>query len=81
MSIEAQLIGGPHDGQIISMPDLRQRWRMPAPTRAEYWLLSHEGTDPLGEVVPIADYDLMFTNGHPAINDAGQYRFRFAGYE
>lgn len=78
MSIEAQLEGGPEDGTIIRMPDLRKRWRMPTTARRSRTSIAE---DPIDRVIPIADYDLMLTDGRPSVNDTGQYRFEFVGYE
>lgn len=75
--VKAQLVGGPYDGEIIHMPDLRPHWRMPMRQRPTT-LREPDSVEPN---LTIAEYALILHDGRPSVDIYGQYRLRFVRYE
>ncbi|MEV7263990.1 hypothetical protein AB0N38_10605 [Micromonospora aurantiaca] len=79
--VVAEFYGGPLDGEVAALPDLRHAWLVPRPpSMPTVWV------DP-GETIPaVAPPCLVYTlahdplTGRPSINDAGRYRYEFGGY-
>ena len=70
------LIGGMHDGAVITGMGGRDYWRMPNPVAINYGY--GECSDPW--VVPAASvYRLALTCGMPSLDDRGRYRYEYAG--
>lgn len=77
-----ELVGGPEDGRIISIPGDAYRWLIPVPVTLTDIMEYQTQTDTAG---PIADeYQQRYVDGRPSLNDQGQrvltYRGRIKPY-
>lgn len=78
MSITAEFIGGPHDGLIQALPDLRSPYLFPIEQSLAL-------ADYLGAVAPsvltylVYEVDLDPEMKRPSLSDEGRYRYRYAG--
>lgn len=77
--IVAEFIGGPRDGEVMALPDLRDQWLFPVPAPLTFAvnLVKYGATDAMRCLI----YDLALDPemGRPSLNDKGHYRYRFAG--
>jgi hypothetical protein len=79
--IRAELVGGAHDGALWELPDSPDNPRpdilvaVPAPV-----VFSPEPTEETGPTSRVGVFRLVFdATGHPSRNDAGVFRYRWAG--
>lgn len=71
--ITAEFFGGPADGRVQVLPDLRDRYRFPITSGVEYW------QDGAPTRLPVAEYLLAHDSefGLPRRSDDGRYRYEF----
>lgn len=77
--IIAEFIGGPRDGEIMELPDLRTRWLFPAPLDL---VASFTSEELFPTYIPrVLAYDLALdpVMRRPSLSDAGRYRYEFVG--
>lgn len=80
--VVAEFYGGPLDGEVETLPDLRHAWLVPrAPSMAPEWVDPGETVPPVAPP-PCLVYTLAHDplTGRASINDAGRYRYEFGGY-
>lgn len=77
--VVVEFVGGPRDGEVRTMPDLRDRWLFPAPVAAAF--VRADDTNMLS-AHPVIVYELMRDPQmrKPSLSDAGRYRYEFKGY-
>lgn len=78
--IEVEFIGGPQDGLIQALPDLRNHYLFPAAEAHAFTFADHFPQDvlPTPECL-IYEVELDPVMRRPSINDQGRYRYRYTG--
>jgi len=69
------LIGGMHDGAVITGMGRRDWWLMPIPAPVAFVVPTADDW----RFGPVAAYRLVLTLGRPSLDDCGRYRYAYAG--
>jgi hypothetical protein len=78
--ITAEFIGGPRDGQVMELPDLRSTWLFPAPAPPPTFTVQPYELYPM-TTLEVMVYEVILDPemGRPSLSDDGRYRYRYAG--
>lgn len=79
--MEAELVGGPRDGEVRPITDLRDEWRFPGPVAVPF-IAESDDEALMNPTFLVMIYRLALDPDlhRPSINDIGQYRYEFKGY-
>lgn len=74
--VAAVLVGGPRDGEDLTLPDDRDQWLIPGIPRWDYTAVLDDAPGP----PPVGVYRADFVLGHLSTDDAGRRRLLWRGW-